>query len=81
MHMIDQFVDLAIRINETLCEFFRMRSRVTNALDTVNLRHIFQKRREVRDFTIGRFTPISVHVLSQKRDFFNSLGGKLGDFQ
>ena len=64
MHVVDEFVDLAVSVNETLRKFFRVRSGIANTLNAIDFRDVFQKGCEVRDFAIRGLTAIGIHVLA-----------------
>jgi len=80
MHVGDELRELLIRINQTLREFARMARRIANALNPLNLAHVFEKERKVRLIAGRRPSAVGIHVLSEKRHFLHALVSKLSDF-
>ena len=75
--MTHQFRDVCVDINQIVRELNRMRRRIANPVDAIDLRDHTYQIGKVCYGTIGQVGAIGVDVLSEQIHFANALVGQL----
>src|SRR5579862_6584242 len=74
--MVGELVDARERLDQTVVELERMRSREADALNARNARHVMDERREIDPRSVGHRAGKGVDVLSEKGHLNHALRGE-----
>ena len=80
MYVTHELGQARIAVDQPGSEFARVTCRVADALNAVNVVDILEQRRKIDNVALRREAAVSVHVLTEKRHFLDTLVGKLRDF-
>ena len=81
VNVIGKFRNLSIGFDQSLREFFRVRSCITDTFDPFNFSDIFEKKSKIHNFTVRIFSAVGINILTEKSYFFNALFSKLNNFK
>src|SRR5439155_26387837 len=79
VHLRSELFDPRVRIDQTLGEFLRMRSGVTDAPDAGNLRDVLEEEGKICNDAVRHPAAVGVDVLTEQRHFLDALSGEIRD--